>query len=80
MNSNETGKKLKQRKRKYLNARAFGAFDILRHYIDIYDNGSKAQKAEAKAYFAKWKDVDKKAKEKYEAIVKKEKEKADAKK
>ncbi|MCF6346852.1 MAG: hypothetical protein L3J20_00955 [Flavobacteriaceae bacterium] len=46
------------RKKYYKNARKKEAFDIVRHYKDIYDNGTDAQKEDAKAYFEKWKDDD----------------------
>jgi len=46
------------REKYYNKARKKDAFDIVRHYKDIYDNGSKKQKEDAKKYFEKWKDND----------------------
>ncbi|MRX63316.1 hypothetical protein [Maribacter luteus] len=58
---NDTGG-LPFRKKYYKNARKKDAFNIVRHYKDIYDNGTESQKEEAKAYFEKWKDDDEEAK------------------
>lgn len=59
---------LSSRKKYYNKARKKDAFDILRHFIDIYDNGTDAQKVTAKVYFEKWKDDDADAKTKLDEI------------
>ena len=52
---------LPHRKKYYQKARKKDAFDIVRHYKDIYDNGTSEQKEDAKAYFEKWKNDDEEA-------------------
>ncbi len=59
---------LTNRESRYNKARKKDAFDIVRHFIDLYDNGNETQKEEAKDYFEKWKDKDENALEIYNQI------------
>ena len=54
----------------YNKARKKDAFHLTRHFKELYDHGSAAQKKEAKSYFTKWKDSDPEAK-KYLAEINK---------
>ena len=56
------------REKYYNKARKKDAFDIVRHYKDLYDNGNTTQKDEAKVYFEKWKDKDDEAKKHLDEI------------
>lgn len=67
VNFNDTAN-LSNRENRYNNARKKNAFNITRHYKDIYDNGNEDQKEEAELYFEKWKDKDSKALEAYNEI------------
>ncbi|MFJ1492207.1 hypothetical protein [Capnocytophaga canis] len=68
VNPYENKKGLQAREDFYNKAREKDAFDITRHFKDIYDKGNDTQKEEAKKYFEKWKEIDEEAKKLFEEI------------